>query len=77
MSSFSIWHWIIVLIVVILIFGTKSFGSAGGNVDAAVRNFREAMSSKEHATLATWLKLAVASALLVYIVVTIADLAAR
>ena len=33
MGSFSIWHWLIVLVVVVLIFGTKKLGNIGKTVD--------------------------------------------
>ena len=44
MGSFSIWHWLIVLLVVVLIFGTKKLRNMGGDVGAAVKNFREAVN---------------------------------
>jgi len=47
MGSFSIWHWLIVLVVVILIFGTKKLSSMGGDVGSAIRNFKKAMNEGE------------------------------
>ena len=47
MGSFSIWHWLIVLVVVILIFGTKKLSSLGGDVGSAIRNFKKAMNEGE------------------------------
>jgi sec-independent protein translocase protein TatA len=47
MGSFSIWHWLIVLGVVILIFGTKKLGSVGSDVGSAIRNFKKAMNDGE------------------------------
>jgi sec-independent protein translocase protein TatA len=47
MGSFSIWHWLIVLGVVILIFGTKKLGSVGSDVGSAIKNFKKAMSEGE------------------------------
>jgi sec-independent protein translocase protein TatA len=44
MGSFSIWHWLIVLGVVILIFGTKKLGSVGSDVGSAIKNFKKAMN---------------------------------
>ena len=47
MGSFSIWHWLIVLGVVILVFGTKKLGSVGSDVGSAIRNFKKAMNDGE------------------------------
>lgn len=47
MGSFSIWHWLIVLGVVILVFGTKKLGSVGSDVGAAIKNFKKAMNEGE------------------------------
>lgn len=47
MGSFSIWHWLIVLIVVVLIFGTKKLGNIGKDVGSAVKGFKEGMKSDE------------------------------
>lgn len=44
MGSFSIWHWLIVLVVVALIFGTKKLRNVGSDVGGAVKNFKEAMN---------------------------------
>lgn len=44
MGSFSIWHWLVVLLVVVLIFGTKKLRNIGSDVGGAVKNFKEAMS---------------------------------
>lgn len=46
MGSFSIWHWLIVLVVVVLIFGTKKLRNAGGDLGSAVRNFKEGMKGE-------------------------------
>lgn len=43
MGSFSIWHWLIVLAVVILIFGTKKLKNIGGDLGAAVKGFKDGM----------------------------------
>lgn len=43
MGSFSIWHWLIVLLVVILIFGTKKLRNIGSDLGGAVRGFKEGM----------------------------------
>ena len=47
MGSFSIWHWLIVLGVVILIFGTKKLSSLGSDVGGAIKNFKKAMNDGE------------------------------
>jgi len=47
MGSFSIWHWLIVLVIVLLIFGTKKLRNLGGDVGGAVKNFKEAMKEEE------------------------------
>ena len=44
MGSFSIWHWLIVLIIVVLIFGTKKLRNLGGDVGGAVKSFKDAMA---------------------------------
>lgn len=43
MGSLSIWHWLIVLAIVVLIFGTRKLRGAGGDLGAAVKNFKTAM----------------------------------
>jgi sec-independent protein translocase protein TatA len=43
MGSFSIWHWLIVLVIVILVFGTKKLKNMGSDVGGAVKNFKDAM----------------------------------
>jgi sec-independent protein translocase protein TatA len=47
MGSFSIWHWLIVLLVVILIFGTKKLANIGKDVGSAVKGFKEGMKSED------------------------------
>lgn len=41
MGSFSIWHWLIVLLVVVLVFGTKKLKNIGSDLGSAVRGFKE------------------------------------
>lgn len=41
MGSFSIWHWLIVLLVVVLIFGTKKLKNLGSDLGGAVKGFKE------------------------------------
>ena len=47
MGSFSIWHWLIVLLVVILIFGTKKLRNLGTDLGGAVRGFKDGMKTEE------------------------------
>lgn len=47
MGGLSIWHWIIVLVVVLLIFGTKRLRGAGKDLGEAVRGFKEGMKGDE------------------------------
>ena len=43
MGSFSIWHWLIVLLIVMLIFGTKKLRNMGADLGGAVRGFKDGM----------------------------------
>lgn len=47
MGSFSIWHWLIVLAIVILIFGTKKLSSMGKDLGSAVHGFKEGIKGGE------------------------------
>ncbi|MBI3171398.1 MAG: Sec-independent protein translocase subunit TatA [Hydrocarboniphaga effusa] len=47
MGTFSIWHWLIVLAIVLLIFGTKKLRNLGGDLGAAIKNFKGAMKEGE------------------------------
>jgi sec-independent protein translocase protein TatA len=47
MGSMSITHWLIVLAVVILIFGTKKLSSLGSDVGSAIKNFKKSMNDGE------------------------------
>ena len=47
MGSFSIWHWLIVLAVVLLIFGTKRLRGAGRDLGEAVKGFKKGMSDDD------------------------------
>ncbi|MGH8541885.1 MAG: Sec-independent protein translocase subunit TatA [Stenotrophobium sp.] len=47
MGSFSIWHWLIVLVIVVLIFGTKKLRNAGGDLGSAVKNFKQSLKEGE------------------------------
>ncbi|MFN0303125.1 MAG: Sec-independent protein translocase subunit TatA [Burkholderiales bacterium] len=41
MGSFSIWHWLIVLLIIVLIFGTKKLRNMGSDLGGAVRGFKD------------------------------------
>ena len=47
MGSFSIWHWLIVLLIIVLIFGTKKLRNIGQDLGGAVRGFKEGMKNAE------------------------------
>ena len=47
MGSFSIWHWLIVLVIVMLIFGTKKLRNIGEDLGGAVKGFKEGMKTAE------------------------------
>jgi len=43
MGAFSLWHWLIVLLIVVLVFGTKKLRNMGGDVGGAVKEFKKAV----------------------------------
>lgn len=43
MGSFSIWHWLIVLVIVMMVFGTKKLRNIGSDLGGAVKGFKEGM----------------------------------
>jgi sec-independent protein translocase protein TatA len=43
MGSFSIWHWLIVLVVIILVFGTAKLKNVGKDLGGAIKGFKEGM----------------------------------
>jgi sec-independent protein translocase protein TatA len=43
MGSFSIWHWVIVLVIVMLVFGTKKLRNIGSDLGGAVKGFKQGM----------------------------------
>ncbi|MDU7586902.1 MAG: Sec-independent protein translocase subunit TatA [Acidovorax sp.] len=52
MGSFSIWHWLIVLLIVVMVFGTKKLKNIGSDLGGAVKGFKDGMkdgSSAEEA----------------------------
>ena len=47
MGSLSIWHWLIVAVIVVLVFGTKKLGNAGADLGKAVKGFKDGMKGEE------------------------------
>jgi sec-independent protein translocase protein TatA len=47
MGSFSIWHWLIVLVIVMLVFGTKKLGNIGSDLGKAVKGFKDGMKGED------------------------------
>ena len=43
MGSFSIWHWLIVLLIVVMVFGTKKLKNMGSDLGSAVKGFKDGM----------------------------------
>jgi sec-independent protein translocase protein TatA len=47
MGSLSIWHWLIVLVIVMLVFGTKKLGNMGSDLGKAVKGFKDGVKSDD------------------------------
>ena len=47
MGSFSIWHWLIVLLVVVLLFGTKKLRNVGSDLGSAIKSFRKGLQEDD------------------------------
>ncbi len=47
MGSISIWHWLIVLVIVMLVFGTKKLGNMGSDLGKAVKGFKDGVKGAE------------------------------
>jgi sec-independent protein translocase protein TatA len=47
MGAFSLWHWLIVLLIVVLVFGTKKLRNMGSDVGGAVKEFKKAVKDNE------------------------------
>lgn len=64
MGSMNIWHWLIVLVTVVLIFGNRRIGSTGSSIESAILHFKKAvLGSRTHADIPVWLRVAVGSIL--------------
>lgn len=46
MGSFSIWHWLIVLLIVAMVFGTKKLRNMGHDLGSAVKGFKDGMKGE-------------------------------
>lgn len=53
MGSLSIWHWLIVLVIVALVFGTKKLGNMGADLGKAVKGFKDGVKGAEEEATAT------------------------
>jgi sec-independent protein translocase protein TatA len=47
MGTFSIWHWLIVLLIVMLVFGTKKIGNMGADLGKAIKGFKDGIKGEE------------------------------
>ncbi len=47
MGGLSIWHWLIVLVIVVLVFGTKRLGNVGKDLGEAVKGFKKGMQDDD------------------------------
>ncbi|MEO6824330.1 MAG: Sec-independent protein translocase subunit TatA [Nitrosospira sp.] len=47
MGSFSIWHWLVVLVIVVLVFGTRKLRNLGSDLGGAVKGFKEGMKNAD------------------------------
>ncbi|MDB5797577.1 MAG: tatA [Paucimonas sp.] len=47
MGSFSVWHWLIVLVIIMLVFGTKKIGNMGSDLGKAVKGFKDGVKGEE------------------------------
>ena len=47
MGTFSIWHWLVVLVIVVLIFGTKKLRNLGSDLGGAVKGFKEGVKGAD------------------------------
>jgi sec-independent protein translocase protein TatA len=52
MGSFSVWHWLIVLVIVLLVFGTKKLRNIGTDLGGAVKGFKDGVKDGSSASAA-------------------------
>jgi sec-independent protein translocase protein TatA len=53
MGTFSIWHWLIVLLIVVMVFGTKKLKNIGSDLGGAVKGFKDGMKDAPSDATAT------------------------
>ncbi|MDD2608735.1 MAG: Sec-independent protein translocase subunit TatA [Giesbergeria sp.] len=53
MGSFSVWHWLVVLLIVVLVFGTKKLKNIGADLGGAVKGFKDGMKDGTSSDSAT------------------------
>lgn len=56
MGGFSIWHWLVVLVIVALVFGTKKLRNIGEDMGSAIKSFRKGMQEPDDASKPSELK---------------------
>lgn len=56
MGGFSIWHWLVVLVIVALVFGTKKLRNIGEDMGSAIKSFRKGMQEGDEASKPSELK---------------------
>ena len=47
MGGFSLWHWLVVLVIVVLVFGTKRLKNVGQDLGEAMRGFKKGLDGDE------------------------------
>ena len=47
MGAFSIWHWLVVLAIVVLLFGPGRIGNLGKDLGKGIKDFKDAMNEKD------------------------------
>ncbi len=52
MGSFSIWHWLVVLAIVVVVFGTKKIANIGPDLGKAVKGFKDGLKGEEEKSAA-------------------------
>ena len=53
MGGLSIWHWLILLVIVLLVFGTKKLRNIGADLGGAVKGFKDGMKGEDDAAKKT------------------------
>lgn len=52
MGTWGIGHWLIVLLIAVLLFGTKKIGNIGGDLASAIKNFKKGLQDDDHSAQA-------------------------